>query len=59
MTVMNRPALDLYQETKIDLATVLRTLFDHKGLIASIVSVFLLVGLAYAILATPFTKATR
>ena len=53
MTVMNRPALDLYQETKIDLATVLRTLFDHKGLIASIVSVFLLVGLAYAILATP------
>ncbi|MDY7559570.1 polysaccharide biosynthesis tyrosine autokinase [Pseudomonas sp. 10B1] len=53
MTVMNRPALDYYQDTKIDLATVLRTLFDHKGLIASIVSVFLLVGLAYALLATP------
>ncbi|MDB6050302.1 MAG: protein-tyrosine kinase [Pseudomonas sp.] len=53
MTIMNRPALDLYQDTKIDLATVLRTLFDHKGLIASIVSVFLLIGLAYAVLATP------
>ncbi|WP_397452442.1 polysaccharide biosynthesis tyrosine autokinase [Pseudomonas sp. NA-150] len=57
MTVMNRPALDYYQDTRIDLTTILRTLFDHKGLIASVVSLFCVVGVAYALLATPIFQA--
>ncbi|MBX8488169.1 polysaccharide biosynthesis tyrosine autokinase [Pseudomonas cichorii] len=57
MTVMNRSSLDYYQDTRIDLATILRMLFDHKGLIIWIVSLFFMVGLAYAILATPIFQA--
>ena len=57
MTAMNRSSLDYYQDTRIDLATILRTLFDHKGLIASIISFFCLIGVAYALLATPAYQA--
>lgn len=57
MTIMNRSSLDYFQDTRIDLATILRTLFDHKGLIASIVSFFFLLGVAYALLATPVYQA--
>jgi tyrosine-protein kinase Etk/Wzc len=55
MTAMNRPStsLDYYQDTRIDLASILRTLFDHKGLIAAVVGVFMVIGVAYAMLATP------
>ncbi|WP_122741049.1 polysaccharide biosynthesis tyrosine autokinase [Pseudomonas viridiflava] len=58
MTVMNRPSLDYYQDTRIDLATILRMLFDHKALIIWTVSLFFLAGLAYAILATPVFQAS-
>ncbi|MCD5992709.1 polysaccharide biosynthesis tyrosine autokinase [Pseudomonas sp. CDFA 602] len=58
MTVMNRPSLDYYQDTRIDLATILRMLFDHKKLIIWIVSLFFMVGLAYAVLATPVFRAS-
>lgn len=57
MTVMNRSSLDYFQDTRIDLATILRTLFDHKGLIASIVSLFCVIGLGYVLLATPIYQA--
>lgn len=58
MTVMNRPSLDYYQDPRIDLATILRMLFDHKALIIWTVSLFFLAGLAYAILATPVYQAS-
>ncbi|RMT79281.1 polysaccharide biosynthesis tyrosine autokinase [Pseudomonas viridiflava] len=58
MTVMNRPSLDYYQDTRVDLATILRMLFDHKALIIWTVSLFFLSGLAYAILATPVFQAS-
>ena len=57
MTVMNRSSLDYYQDSRVDLATILRTLFDHKGLIILIVGLFGMVGLAYAFLATPVYQA--
>ena len=57
MTAMNRTSLDEVQDSRIDLATILRTLFDHKGLIASIVGVCVLLGATYAILATPIFQA--
>jgi tyrosine-protein kinase Etk/Wzc len=57
MTVMTRSSLDYHQDSRIDLATILRTLFDHKGMIITIVSLFGLVGLAYALLATPVYQA--
>ncbi|KPW19138.1 Tyrosine-protein kinase [Pseudomonas cannabina pv. alisalensis] len=57
MTVMNHPSLDYYQDSRIDLATVLRLLFDHKALILCTVSLFFLLGLAYAVLATPVYQA--
>ncbi|MFS2161432.1 polysaccharide biosynthesis tyrosine autokinase [Pseudomonas sp. Pseusp122] len=57
MTVMTRSSLDYHQDSRIDLATILRTLFDHKGMIITIVTLFGLVGLAYALLATPVYQA--
>lgn len=57
MTAMNRSSLDYYQDSRIDLATILRTLFDHKGLIILIVGLFGLVGVAYAVLSTPIYQA--
>ncbi|KPW75179.1 Wzz/FepE/Etk N-terminal domain-containing protein, partial [Pseudomonas syringae group genomosp. 3] len=57
MTVMNHPSLDYYQDSRIDLATVLRLLFDHKTLILCTVSLFFLLGLGYAVLATPVYQA--
>jgi tyrosine-protein kinase Etk/Wzc len=54
---MTRSSLDYHQDSRIDLATILRTLFDHKGMIISIVTLFGLVGLAYALLATPVYQA--
>ncbi|TDV63488.1 polysaccharide biosynthesis tyrosine autokinase [Pseudomonas sp. LP_7_YM] len=57
MTAMNRTSLEEVQDSRIDLATILRTLFDHKGMIASIVGGCVLIGLTYAILATPIFQA--
>ncbi|MCQ3033097.1 polysaccharide biosynthesis tyrosine autokinase [Pseudomonas syringae] len=57
MTAMNRSSLDYYQDSRIDLATILRTLFDHKGLILLIVGLFSLAGVAYAVLSTPIYQA--
>ncbi|RAU47309.1 MULTISPECIES: polysaccharide biosynthesis tyrosine autokinase [unclassified Pseudomonas] len=57
MTAMNRTSLDDVQDSRIDLATILRTLFDHKGMIAAIMGVCILLGVTYAILATPIFQA--
>jgi len=57
MTAMNRSSLDYYQDSRIDLATILRTLFDHKRLIIVVVGLFALVGVAYAVLSTPIYQA--
>ena len=57
MTAMNRTSLDEVQDSRIDLATILRTLFDHKGMIASIIGVCVLIGVTYAVLATPIFQA--
>ncbi|WP_416427190.1 polysaccharide biosynthesis tyrosine autokinase [Pseudomonas sp. App30] len=57
MTAMSRSSLEYYQDTQLDLATILRTLFDHKRLIASVVGSFAVAGLAFAILATPIYQA--
>jgi tyrosine-protein kinase Etk/Wzc len=54
---MNRTSLDDVQDSRIDLATILRTLFDHKGMIAVIVGFCTLVGVTYATLATPIFQA--
>lgn len=40
MTVMNHPSLNFQADSRIDLATVLRMLFDHKTLILWTVGVF-------------------
>jgi tyrosine-protein kinase Etk/Wzc len=55
---MSRSNVDYYQDTQVDMATILRTLFDHKGMIASIVGVFTVLGLVYAVLATPIYQAS-
>lgn len=57
MTAMSRSNVDYYQDTQVDMATLLRTLFDHKGMIASIVGVFTVLGLVYAVLAQPIYQA--
>jgi tyrosine-protein kinase Etk/Wzc len=54
---MNRTSPDDVQDSRIDLATILRTLFDHKGMIASIIGVCVLIGVTYAVLATPIFQA--
>ena len=57
MTVMTRPNLEPQQDTRIDVASILRMLFDNKALIAWVVGVFTLVGALYAIVATPVYQA--
>ncbi|WP_287808998.1 polysaccharide biosynthesis tyrosine autokinase [Pseudomonas sp.] len=57
MTAMNRSSLEHYQDTQLDLATLLRTLIDHKRLIAGVVGSFAVAGLAFAFLATPSYQA--
>lgn len=57
MTAMNRSNLEYYKDTQIDLATILRTLFDHKKLIVVVVALFTLLGGFYAVIATPVYQA--
>jgi len=57
MTAMTRSSLEYYQDTQLDLATILRTLFDHKRLIFGVVGAFAVAGLTFAILATPIYQA--
>ncbi|MBD8595755.1 polysaccharide biosynthesis tyrosine autokinase [Pseudomonas sp. CFBP 8758] len=57
MTAMNRTNLEYYKDTQIDLATILRTLFDHKKLIVVVVALFTLLGGFYAVIATPVYQA--
>jgi tyrosine-protein kinase Etk/Wzc len=57
MTSMTRSALGYYQDNRIDLTTILRTLFDHKGLIIAVVGTFAIFGVGYALLATPIFQA--
>lgn len=54
---MNRSGLELYQDTRIDIATVLRTLVDHKALIGSMVAACTALGILYAVTATPVFQA--
>jgi tyrosine-protein kinase Etk/Wzc len=58
MTAMNRSNLEHYKDTQIDLATIARTLFDHKALIAVVVGLFTALGIFYAVIATPIYQAT-
>lgn len=58
MTAMARSSLDYDADNRIDLARILRVAFDHKRLICSITAVFALLGVAYAIVATPVYQAT-
>ena len=57
MTAMTRSSLEYQQDTRIDVASILRMLFDHKVLIAWVVGLFTLVGGVYAIVATPVYQA--
>lgn len=54
---INRSGLELYQDTRIDIATVLRTLVDHKALIGSMVAACTALGILYAVTATPVFQA--
>ena len=58
MTAMNRSNLEYYKDTQIDLATIARTLFDHKKLVAVVVGLCTVLGLFYAVIATPIYQAT-
>ncbi|WP_313089592.1 polysaccharide biosynthesis tyrosine autokinase [Pseudomonas sp.] len=58
MTVMARSSLDYDVDNRIDLARILRVAFDHKRLIGLITTFFALLGVAYAIVATPVYEAT-
>ncbi|BAP46155.1 polysaccharide biosynthesis tyrosine autokinase [Pseudomonas sp. LJDD11] len=58
MTVMNRSTLDHYQDTRIDLTTLLHLLLDHKRLIFWLTGMFLVLGVLYVVLATPVYQAS-
>ena len=53
MSVMPRSSLETLQDTRIDVAGLLRLLFDHKKMILAITGLFTLLGLFYAVVATP------
>lgn len=59
MTAMNRSNLEYYKDTQIDLATILRTLFDHKKLITVVVVLFTLLGLSTPWSPRRCTRPTR
>ena len=52
------PALTSHDDDEIDLMGLLGTLVDHKWLIAGITAASMVVGTAYAVLATPVYQAT-
>ena len=58
MTAMNRSSLEYDADNRIDLARILRVAFDHKALIFTITTFFALLGVAYAIVATPIYQAS-
>lgn len=58
MTAMTRPSLDYDADNRIDLARILRGAYDHKALIITITTLFALLGVAYATLATPVYQAS-
>ncbi|EIK53737.1 tyrosine-protein kinase [Stutzerimonas stutzeri TS44] len=58
MTALTRSPLEYDTDSRIDLAGILRTAYDHKGLIAGITALFAALGIAYAIVATPIYEAT-
>lgn len=57
MTAMPRTSLEYHQDSRIDVASILRMLFDHKVLIAWVVGLCTLIGIAYAVVATPVYQA--
>jgi tyrosine-protein kinase Etk/Wzc len=57
MTAMPRTSLEYHQDSRIDVASILRMLFDHKALIAWVVGLCTLAGIAYAVIATPVYQA--
>lgn len=58
MTAMARSSLEYDGDNRIDLARILRVAFDHKALIFTITTLFALLGVAYAIIATPVYRAS-
>ncbi|WP_312668852.1 polysaccharide biosynthesis tyrosine autokinase [Stutzerimonas nitrititolerans] len=58
MTAMARSPLEYDGDNRIDLARILRVAFDHKALIFTITTLFALLGVAYAIVATPVYRAS-
>lgn len=58
MTAMARSSLEYDGDNRIDLARILRVAFDHKALILTITALFALLGVAYAIVATPVYRAS-
>ncbi|MCW3148885.1 polysaccharide biosynthesis tyrosine autokinase [Stutzerimonas stutzeri] len=58
MTALTRSSLEYDTDSRIDLAGIMRTAFDHKGLIAAITGCFVALGIAYAVVATPIYEAT-
>ena len=58
MTAMARSSLEYDGDNRIDLARILRVAFDHKALIFTITALFALLGVAYAVVATPVYRAS-
>lgn len=58
MTAMTRSSLEYDADNRIDLARILRVAFDHRALILTITALFALLGVGYAIVATPIYRAS-
>ncbi|WNW09652.1 polysaccharide biosynthesis tyrosine autokinase [Pseudomonas sp. DTU_2021_1001937_2_SI_NGA_ILE_001] len=58
MNAMNRPSLDAPHDSRIDLATLLHLLLDHKRLILWLTGLSFVIGVLYSILATPIYQAS-
>lgn len=53
MSVMPRSSLETFQDTRIDVAGLLRLLFDNKRMIIAVTGLFAALGIFYAAVATP------
>ena len=58
MTALTRSSLEYDADNRIDLAGIMRTAYDHKALIIAITGLFTVLGVLYALIATPIYQAT-
>ncbi len=57
MTALTRSSLDYEEDSRIDIAGILRTAYDNRRLLMTVTALFAALGFAYGVIATPIYRA--